>query len=348
MGKVKVSQISKVIRVLKIHRVCRRVSKVLTHKQYREAIYLLQSANVKLQSLKLENLLVELRRSAFFAIDHGDLEGSWPPTVEDLFAESGGIPEIDFKEIDVMTVRSGVFNHGSIIVRNLLSEDQIAILAMSVEKAFEARDNADRSEEQQAWYTEPEGVDIAERSWVWDGGGVLAGDSPRGLFHLIEIFEETGMIDLITNFFGQRPCLSVKKTTLRMTKPNLDSSNGWHQDGSFLGTNIRSLNVWIALTDCGIDSASMDMFPRRLPGLIPTGTEGAAFSWSVSPLAIDQVCGGGIPQHLLFKAGDAVIFDEINLHRTSTLPEMTKDRLAIESWFFPPSYHPLDQIPIFL
>jgi hypothetical protein len=52
------------------------------------------------------------------------------------------------------------------------------------------------------------------------------------------------------------------------------------------------------------------------------------------------------PVHLQFKAGDAILFDEMNLHRTSSSPNFTKDRYAIEAWFFAPSCYPLDQLPL--
>ena len=63
---------------------------------------------------------------------------------------------------------------------------------------------------------------------------------------------------------------------------------------------------------------------------------------------INEVSGEEGPTHLHFKAGDAIIFDEMNMHRTSTLPEMTKNRFAIECWFFAPSCYPMDQLPILL
>ena len=149
-----------------------------------------------------------------------------------------------------------------------------------------------------------------------------------------------------TEYLGERPALSVRKTSLRRIPYDLNTENGWHQDGAFLGEGIRTMNFWIALTDCGVDAPSMDMVPNRLNYIVPTGTEGAQFDWSVSSKMIAEVCDGGQPTHLNFKAGDAIVFDEMNLHRTSTLPEMTKDRYAIEAWFFAPSCYPMDQLPL--
>ena len=327
------------------------VDELVSRKEYLEAIKMLSTHNSANPTPKIEIQLAQLRHDAFFEIDHGQPQGSWPPTVADLFSARAVIPEVDSKEINVSVARSGVFNHGSLIIRNLLSKNQVEMLAMSVEKAFDAFDNVDNSDQMHSWFSPLKtynnmGELDADRPWVRSGGGVLAAESPRALFHFIEIFQEIGMIDLISEYLGERPALSVRKTTLRRTEPDLDATNGWHQDGAFLGEDIRTLNVWVALTDCGIDSPSMDMIPRRLHEIAPTGTEGAMFNWSVSPLMIEQICKNGKPQHLIFNAGDAIIFDEKNLHRTSTLPEMTKTRLAIESWFFAPSCYPMDQLPI--
>jgi hypothetical protein len=347
------SQFSTRLRSFQIHRARSRAEKLVANKQSREAIDFLQRKNSNLQSTKIENQLVQLRHDAFFSIDHGTPRGVWPPVVTDLFPNSQVIPEVDAKELDVAKAQSAVFNRGSLIIRNLLAENQYKLLAQSVEKAFEAFDHPDQLVEPQSWFTclktqqGDDGIEF-DRPWVRSGGGVLAAESPRALYNLVNIFHEIGMIDLIADYFGERPALSVKKTTLRRTEPDIDAANGWHQDGAFLGKDIRSLNVWVALTDCGIDSPSMDMIPRRLHEIVPTGTEGAMFKWSVSPLMFDQVCESGKPQHLIFKAGDAIIFDEMNLHKTSTSPEMSAKRYAVECWFFAPSCYPLDQLPILL
>ena len=49
-----------------------------------------------------------------------------------------------------------------------------------------------------------------------------------------------------------------------------------------------------------------------------------------------------------FKAGDALLFDQMFLHRTGVRPGMTRERLAIESWFFAGSTFPMEQMPIAL
>lgn len=164
------------------------------------------------------------------------------------------------------------------------------------------------------------------------------------MFDLISEIENTNLIESIETYFGERPALSVKKTTLRRVPR--DSNAGWHQDGAFLGENIRTVNLWIALTDCGSTAPSMDMVPIRLNEIVPTGTDNADYSWSVNNDLANQVSGPTPPQRLHFKAGDAILFDEMNLHRTGVSPGMTNDRYAIEAWFFAPSKYLTDQLPI--
>jgi hypothetical protein len=48
----------------------------------------------------------------------------------------------------------------------------------------------------------------------------------------------------------------------------------------------------------------------------------------------------------IFEQGDALLFDELFLHRTACEPEMTRERYAIETWLFAPSVYPDKQIPL--
>jgi hypothetical protein len=41
-----------------------------------------------------------------------------------------------------------------------------------------------------------------------------------------------------------------------------------------------------------------------------------------------------------------LIFDHMFLHRTAILPGVTRDRYALETWFFPPALYPGAQITL--
>jgi ectoine hydroxylase-related dioxygenase (phytanoyl-CoA dioxygenase family) len=150
-----------------------------------------------------------------------------------------------------------------------------------------------------------------------------------------------GLDSLVTQYFGERPALSVQKTTLRRMVPE-SFPGGWHQDGQFLGTGIRSLNVWIALSDCGSEAPGLDIVPTRLQRIVEVGTEGAELPFCAPPVVVEREFPGR-RIHPEFKAGDALMFDHFLLHRSWRDETMTRPRYAVESWFFAPSVYPPSQ-----
>jgi len=338
-----------------ISRTLRKAHSLVKQNRYPEAIRFLTEANRRLHSSAIEILLVNLRHDSFFHHVPTSSLASWPPHPDDLYVDQPGIPEIDHRDFTATNVASGVFNHGSIIVRNMLTADQVSLMRDSIIQTYAEHDKAMAGAletETAPWFVPfspapREGAKVTiERGWYRQGGAELAADSPRGLFNLINCLQAAGITDMVTEYLGERPALSVRKTSLRQIPKDHNAENGWHQDGAFLGQGIRTVNVWIALTDCGVDAPSMDMVPRRMAEIVPTGTEGAMFDWSVSQLAVRDAAGDTPPVRLQFREGDAIIFDEMNLHRTGGGPGMTKDRFAIEAWFFAPSCYPLEQLPI--
>ena len=332
----------------------RKAHLLVKQNSYPEAIRLLTKANQRIHSSEIEILLINLRHESFFHHVHTSSFASWPPQPDDLYADQPGIPEIDRQDFTATNVASGVFNHGSIIVRNMLTADQVSLMRDSIVHTYAHHDKAMAGApetETAPWFVPfnpapREGTEaIINRDWFRDSGAELAADSPRGMFNLINCFQDAGIIDMVAEYLGEPPALSVRKTSLRQV-PHDQAVAGWHQDGAFLGHGIRTVNVWIALTDCGVDAPSMDMVPRRLPNIVPTGTEGALMSWTVSQIVVEDAAGGTPPVRLQFREGDAIIFDEMNLHRTSSSADFLRDRFAIEAWFFAPSCYPLEQLPI--
>ena len=158
------------------------------------------------------------------------------------------------------------------------------------------------------------------------------------------MFAEIGLDGPLTGYLGERPALSVKKWTLRRVP--ITSGTNWHQDGAFLGQGIRTVNFWLTLSHCGDDAPGLDVVPRRMDRILPTGTDGAMFDWSVGEALVRQVAEGASILRPIFEPGDALFFDERFLHRTAVSEAMTRERYAIESWFFAPSHYPDDQLPL--
>jgi hypothetical protein len=299
--------------------------------------------------------LVALRHLAFEELTAGSGRPTWPPSYVDLTAAAAGPPTVTPDALTSDVLGSAIVNHGALHVKGLVRPDQVASLVAGIDRAFAGRDawGADPDAATAPWFVpfvpSPKYMPkVLSREWVREGGGVWAADSPRVMFEMLEAYDAIGLADTIGGYLGERPAISMRKCTLRRVPADLPHAD-WHQDGAFLGDDVRSVNVWLALTRCGgeSDSPGLDYVPRRV-GLQETGTEGALFGWSVGPGVVEQVVqetGGEVirPQ---FEPGDALLFDDLFLHRTGVDPTLTTDRYAIESWFFAPSTYPSDQIPL--
>lgn len=320
--------------------------------RYADAIDLLTRANRRRHNTKVERELVLLRHRAFGSMERPIGWAEWPPPVDDRFT-AGGLPEIAAADLTAECARSAIVHHGCLVVRGLLEPAQVHLLTGDIDRALaaaEAHAQGAAATETAPWWVPFRPVDGYSlgggRKWIWEQGSVWAVDSPRSLFDLVEVFRELGLDTVVAEYLGERPALSVKKCTLRRV-PATTGTN-WHQDGAFLGDGIRTLNVWVALSACGDDSPSLDVVAKRMERIVETGTDGAAFDWSVGEGAVERARGDAEIVRPRFAPGDVMLFDEMCLHRTGVSPGMTRDRYTIESWFFAPSVYPDDQIPVAL
>lgn len=303
--------------------------------QYHQAIELLNEENRRSRRREIDKLLLSLRSEGFLAGAWQKDVPEWPDPISDTLPGEG-IPEIPVEALDASSIRSGIEHHGSLIVRQLITPAQVDVLRDDIDRvadAFDAIESGNANEEDHAWHTPFDRDDITDRAKKRAKGAMLTADSPPALFDLLEIFESCGLSAAIREFFCEPPALLTRKGTLRRVRPDV-TNGGWHQDGGFLGENIRSLNIWLALTDCGIDAPGMDIVARRLPGIVQTGSNFA--KWATNPQAAREV-GEGHTVRPVFAAGDAIIFDHLCLHRTASDPGMTKTRYAIETWLMAPS-----------
>lgn len=320
----------------------------------------LSAQNRVCADVALERELVNLRVQAFNSIDWPENKQAWPPAYTDPFtkeqlAQCGGIPEVTFGQLDANTLAAGVLEHGALLVRNLVPATKMAQLREDIEQAVDKRNRRVAGETIPAddpYYCPSEFLNThyklgVGRKFIADTGGVWAADSPRGLFDVMELYRELQIKKLLGDYFGEAPCLSVKKWVLRRVDPIAGEAD-WHQDGAFMGKDVRSMNLWIALSDCGGDSVNpgIDIVPKHFDHIVQTGTDGARFDWTVGPAYVEKHYTDTPWVRPAFKAGDALFFDHMNLHRTAWAPHITGRRYAIECWFFAASVNAANQIPM--
>jgi hypothetical protein len=316
-----------------------------------QAIDLLTAANRARPDTAQEQRLVALRHQSFATLPRrprAELPGEVEPE-----APSGPLAPTHVDDLTVDVLRQGLAQHGCVYVRGLIPPERAEALARGIDRsldAFDACADQPRGASAPPWYV-PFDADTRKyrvggrRAWVRASGALWTADSPRMLFELLDVVETTGIGALVEDYFGERPALSANKCTLRRVP--VDASTNWHQDGAFLGRDVTTLNLWLALSPCGSEAPGLDIVPRRFDEILPTGTEGALFDWSVSPALVEEAAGG--PETIVrpeFEPGDALLFDHLFVHRTAVAPTMTRERWAIETWFFAPSTYPDGQIPL--
>lgn len=245
-------------------------------------------------------------------------------------------------------VAGAILHHGSCIVRGLFSPEQVQRTVDTIHEAERRRPaEGEDPPEPDRWYRQVGGLQPMHegfRRMVASHGGTWLADSPMGAAYAIDDLRDSGILDVVTEHFGERPFFSLQKSTLRHSPPVHDFA-GWHQDGSFLGPDVRTLNVWIALSDCGGDrpTPGLEVVPRRVPTLLER--DGGLGSASISDARVHDSAGDMHTIVPTFDAGDALVFDQLFVHRTHLFPEMTEDRYALECWLFAPANSAIDYVP---
>jgi hypothetical protein len=296
-----------------------------------------------------ERQLLRLRHLAGIRL----LEGSGatpehPAPDFDRLPEADGLPEIAARDLTPELLRAGILRDGSLLVRGLVPREDALAFAAEIDRSFEERERHDSGgSAAEGYYDEfqPDERFSApmSRPWIKEGGGVLAVDSPKLGFQMLEMFERAGLPRLVHDYLGEPAAISAQKTTLRKAEPQVGGA--WHQDGAFMG-EVRALNLWLSLSRCGDESPGLDIVPRRLDDLVAAGTEGTFLSYQVSQQNAEEAAGNRPIVRPIFEPGDALFFDELCLHQTGSDPEMPNPRFAIESWFFGGSAFPGEYAPV--
>lgn len=317
--------------------------------RYREAIDLLAAVPAEEVDFATLRDLVRWRHAAF-APEAG--RPDWPPCMPDPFPGNRGLPEIGASALTSAILGGAILHHGCLLVRGLIDPAQTRSLAKVVNQALDAAQASISADQPDSPWFAPymlqpgDGLYEGGRKFVIEGGGVFAADAPRALADYLAFLKTHGVVAMIEEYLGERAYLSIGKSTLRRVPP--DTLAGWHQDGRFLGADIRTVNCWLTLSDCGDDAPGLDLFPQRQTHIIETGSKRALDWWVVGDGLAEEMAQTTPSVNPLLKAGDALLFDQMLLHRTGARPGLTRERLAIESWFFAGSTFPMKQMPLAL
>lgn len=257
------------------------------------------------------------------------------------------LPSFSRAEVTPGLMRAAMLRDGCLLVRGLIDREAALHFADQIDRAFTLRDRYEAEQvPTDGYYDEfaarPGHGEAMAREWIKMGGGVLATDSPRLAFELIELWDAAGLPALVEGYLGEPGNISAQKTTLRKAEPSVPGA--WHQDGAFMG-EVRALNLWLSLSRCGDLAPGLDIVPKRLE-LVRTQTEEAVLDYQVSQAAAEEAAGERQILRPIFEPGDALFFDDVFLHKTGSDPSMPNPRFAIESWFFGGSAFPLEYAPV--
>ena len=309
----------------------------------------LTAANETARDLDTERRLVRLRHLAGMRLvdgAQGDAEFAAPDS--ERLPAGDPLPEIPAAELTPGLIRAGILRDGCLLVRGLVDRHRALALADGIDLAFEQRERADAGRKVKEGYFEEFGPHsrygpVVGRGWIEQGGGLLAADSPRLDFQMMELFRDAQLRELVSGYLGEPALISVHKTTLRKADPSVPGA--WHQDGFFMG-EVRSLNLWLSLSRCGDLSPGLDILPRRLEQYVATATDEAVLDYTISQRNVEDVAGDTPVIRPIFEPGDALLFDELFLHQTGSEASMPNPRYAVENWFFGGSGFPDEYAPV--
>ncbi len=303
-----------------------------------QAIEELSRVNRAQRDPRIECRLVELRHAAFPELPINSGRTEWPPTFVDPFPEEQDLPTIDSNQLSSDFVGGTITNHGCLRVNQLLDPLSAARIIEQIDLAFEARErvhNGADPAEVAPWYV-PFEAGREEADGFSSTFLIRVVDAPGVMWEILEHFTKSGLISSVAEYFGERPTMIANKWVLRRAQRGADTTD-FHQDGTFLGDGIRTVNCWITLSDCGPGTGhpALEIIPRRFHDVLPTGV-GAKFHWTLAESTVMGAAPDVPVSRPLLKAGDAMLFDELLPHRTTPGTELGI-RYAIESWFVSPS-----------
>jgi hypothetical protein len=299
-------------------------------------------------NLETERELISLRNQAGLRRLQAAPPGAKFPDPTGVELPPGPLPRFAPEDLTPAVVRAAFLRDGCVFVRGLVPRERAIAFARQIDQSFCERELHDQGQPYDAaFYDEfkPHGQvgEALGRPWIKEGGGVLGVDSPLLNFQMTEMLAAAGIPELVNGYLGEPTLTTAHKTTLRKAEPSVPG--GWHQDGRFMG-EVRSLNLWLSLSRCGDVAPGLDIVPRRFDDFVATQTDEAVLDYMISQRMAEEAAGQTPIMRPVFDPGDALLFDDMFLHKTGSDPSMPEPRFALENWFFGASGFPNGYAPI--
>lgn len=234
------------------------------------------------------------------------------PQVEDLFEDAEGLPSIARSELNAKTLASGLLHHGALIVRELYDADQRKTLR--------------------------ECAELEEESGFEKG--MMGRCSNHTLVELLKAYEACGLLAAVRDYLGDDLVMLKGRSEVRKkySVPGKSFGLPWHQDVNFFGAQSYAVNCWASVTGCGEDSPGLTMVPRRFDERVgwdeARGRAPLTYGLKTPKEVLEEAMEGHPQLNVILGPGDAIIFDEMALHRTGSTPWATDYNITTISWFF--------------
>jgi len=251
-----------------------------------------------------------------------------PP--EDLFPGVVGAPEVERADLTAAHLASGLRHHGALVVRGMIAPADVRRLSDLI-------DGRDWSAPQRP--TDAEGEPYP--------GSAPMKCSPASLQGLVEAYQNAGIAAVMAEYLGAEPLLLSER--ILIDRQVLKAGLPWHQDGAFFGANVGAVNSFLALDPCGVDATGLTVATKRFEEVVGVASGERAQLAYGNAFKHEDILELAGPERVITPAlgpGDAILLDEMTMHRTAAPPANAQPRAWAITWFFAPSRFPEQRHPL--
>jgi hypothetical protein len=162
--------------------------------------------------------------------------------------------------------------------------------------------------------------------WFWQNGLKLPN-------LLLRAMMDSRLPEIYRAYFGTSCVSPYEHDAIHYQRPdNKELFYPFHQDGSYFSREPKDhsgITTWLPLTDCGIDSPGLEVYPYRLVEVLdPPKGKPMPYTFVDDDEVLERF--GDKLWAPPIKAGDCLVFDNFLIHRTAVTPDMTKERQSAD------------------